>query len=121
MTAQPRRRRTAGASPQHYVGKAMKEVGTVPTEGIDVAVRRVAFRIKKNRNSLGCGSFVLVDEDGRVFVLAEDSSTTQSLVTKNQKWLVGLYCAGRRPRLPEYADLLEDIEFALNGKPLGNT
>lgn len=118
-TPKPRfRRNTPSAEPQHYVGRKMTEVGSVPTEGIEVAVRRVAFRVKKNRKALGCGSYVLVDERGSVFVLAEDSSTTESLVTKHQKWLVGLYCAGRRPQLPAFGDLLEDIEFALNGRPL---
>lgn len=112
----PKRRNTPGAAPQHYVSRKMREVGTVPNDGLDAIVRRVFFRIKKNRSGLGCGSYVLIDDLARVFVLSEDSSSTPSMVARNTRFLVGLYAAGAKPKLPEYTDLVEDIEFALNGR-----
>jgi len=72
-------------------------------------------RIRKNRHTTGAGSYVLGDQDGRVYVVAEGNSTGMGFVNRHEGWTIGRYCAGLRGALPLAEQLVGDLQEHFKG------
>jgi len=84
-----------------------------PQDDMLAIATMVANRISSNRHATNCGSYVLANEAGKVFVLKEQSVTTPALVESNPRHLVGLYAANtkdlKRVRCPAPDRILIDL------------
>ncbi|MGA0588083.1 hypothetical protein ACO2Q2_13280 [Dyella sp. KRB-257] len=69
----------------------------------------IAARIARYRHQTVAGTFVLGDEQGNVYVLAEGANCTASLVSQHMDWYVGSYGCGDKPIFPTVEDLLDDL------------
>lgn len=77
--------------------------------------KSILRRMRKNRHNTGAGSYLLGDEVGRVYVVAEGSSTGMNFVNRCESWHVGRYCAGLRGALPMLDQLIGDLEEHFKG------
>lgn len=80
-----------------------------PCDDMTPLVQTILTRIQRYRHQTVAGSFVLGDEEGNVYVLAEGANTTASLVDAHMAWYVGSYARGDKPVFPTVQDLLDDL------------
>jgi len=67
-------------------------------------------RMRKNRHSTSAGSYLMGDEQGQVYVVAEGSSTGMGFVNRHEAWHIGRYAAGIRGALPMAEQLIGDMQ-----------
>lgn len=80
-----------------------------PCDDMTPLLQAILTRIKRHRHQTVAGTFVLGDEQGNVYVLAEGANTTATLVDAHMGWYVGSYARGDKPTLPTVQDLLDDL------------
>lgn len=72
-------------------------------------IESIIKRIRRIRHQTVAGAFLLGDEDGNLYLLAEGAGTTASLVDAHMTWYVGSYGMGDAPVFPSIDDLLGDL------------
>ena len=102
------------AKPQHYVRRNLRELGLLADSGLPAIACLVVRRIRRNRRLMATGSYVLVDDAGRVYVLSEGVAWTEPMVNRNSGWLVGRYASGETFAFPSTESIEEDILARLN-------
>ena len=87
-------------------------------EDMSSLVKSILRRMRKNRHVTGAGSYLLGDECGKVYVVAEGNSTGMGFVKRHENWTVGRYGAGICGELPMLEQLIGDLQehFRLCGK-----
>lgn len=113
----PRRRRSIRAAYKRpNVGPHRRFVGSLtpigrvdPCDDMTPLLQTILNRIQRYRHQTVAGTFVLGDEEGNVYVLAEGANTTAALVDKHMAWYVGSYACGDAPVFPTLQDLLDDL------------
>lgn len=101
------------ARPQHYGRQQLRALGLLSVSGAAVIAAAVVARVLRNRRNTSAGSYVLVDEAGRVFVLAEAAASTEAVVRRHEGWLIGLYGGGAPFVPPRACDVESDIRAAM--------
>lgn len=97
------------ARPQHYSRRRLRAVCTVDEAGIPGTAAAVVKRIQRNRRTSSAGSYVLVDDEGRVYVVPEAAAWAEAMVNRHAGWLVGRYASGARVVFPDARDIEGDI------------
>lgn len=112
----PCRRRIRAAYKRPNVGPHRRFVGSltpigrmVPCDDMTPLLQTILTRIQRYRHQMVAGTFVLGDEEGNVYVLAEGANTTAALVDKHMAWYVGSYARGNAPMIPTLQDLADDL------------
>lgn len=112
----PRRRSIRLAYKRPNAGPHRRFTGTLtPIGRIDAhqdmiqLLQTILERITRYRHQTVAGTFVLGDDEGNVYVLAEGANTTAQLVRQHTAWYVGSYGCGDRPIFPSAQDLLDDL------------
>lgn len=113
----PRKRRAIRAAYKRpNVGPHRRFVGSLtpigrvdPCEDMTPLAQTILTRIERYRHQMVAGTFVLGDEDGNVYVLAEGANTTAGLVDAHMDWYVGSYARGDKPVFPTAAEILDDL------------
>lgn len=80
-----------------------------PQEDMTTLADKILRRITRHQRLTASGSFVLGDEHGDVYVLADESKTTAPLVDTHMPWYVGSYAIGDKASLPTVQDILDDL------------
>lgn len=80
-----------------------------PQEDMTTLAAEILRRITRHRRLTESGSFVLGDERGDVYVLADEAKTTAPLVDAHMPWYVGSYAIGDKAALPSAQDILDDL------------
>lgn len=81
-----------------------------------ILAKSILRRMRKNRHTTGAGSYLLGDEENRVYVVAEGNSTGMGFVTRNEAWLIGRYAAGLRGAFPMAEQLIGDLQEHFMGR-----
>jgi hypothetical protein len=113
----PRKRRSIRAAYKRpNVGPHRRFVGSLtpigrvdPCDDMTPLLQTILTRIKRYRHQTVAGAYVLGDERGNVYVLAEGAGTTTALIDKHMAWYVGSYARGDAPVFPSLQDLLDDL------------
>lgn len=91
--------------------RGMRPIGQFNHEGdMDTLAKSILRRMRKNRHTTGAGSYLLGDEAGQVYVVAEGGSTGMGFVNRHESWHIGRYCAGLRGALPIVEQLIGDLQ-----------
>ncbi len=91
--------------------RGMRPIGQFNHEGdMETLAKSILRRMRKNRHTTGAGSYLLGDEDGQVYVVAEGGSTGLGFVNRHEAWHIGRYCAGLRGALPVVEQLIGDLQ-----------
>lgn len=94
---------------RRFVG-SLTPIGRMdPCDDMTPLLQTILNRIQRYRHQMVAGTFVLGDEDGNVYVLAEGANTTAALVDAHMAWYVGSYARGDVPVFPTLQDLLDDL------------
>ena len=79
-------------------------------------------RIQNVRRTRGCGCWLFVDPEGRVFVLSDEASALPAMQREHADWLVGYYrepeAKRGAPPMVTLADLQDAIVAHMAGSPL---
>lgn len=95
------------SSPQRCFQKALRSIGQgVPGVDIMPLALDLVRRIRGIRHRTQAGAYLLADEGGHVFLLAEGAATTRHLLATHVRLLVGLYAG---PVFPTPAELRDDL------------
>lgn len=113
----PRKRRAIRAAykrpnvgPHRRFAGSLTPIGRMdPCDDMTPLVQTILTRIERYRHQMVAGTFVLGDEEGNVYVLAEGANTTAALVDAHMAWYVGSYARGDKPIFPTVQDLLDDL------------
>jgi hypothetical protein len=113
----PRKRRAIraaykrpNAGPHRRFVGSLTPIGRMdPCDDMTPLLQAILTRIQRYRHQTVAGAYVLGDEDGNVYVLAEGANTTAGLVEAHMAWYVGSYARGDKPVFPTVADLLDDL------------
>ena len=96
---------------ERQFSRSLRPIGqAVLGADIEPLVRDVCRRIRAIRRDRVAGSFVLADADGYVYVLQDESMTTQDIVRREAALVVGFYAS--RPGqvyFPSDEDLRMDL------------
>lgn len=97
--------------------RGMRPIGQFNHDDGDMTTlaKSILRRIRKNRHTTGAGSYLLGDEDGHVYVVAEGNSTGLGFVNRHESWHIGRYCAGLRGTLPVLEQLVGDLQEHFKG------
>jgi hypothetical protein len=96
--------------------RGMRPIGQFNHEGdMEPLAKSILRRMRKNRHNTGAGSYLLGDEVGQVYVVAEGGSTGMGFVNRHEPWHVGRYCAGLRGMLPALEQLIGDLQEHFKG------
>lgn len=108
---------TARKPPQRHAQRAFnlspKPIGvfTEPQQMPTLATK-IADRIRGHRHSANCGSYLLADKDGTVYVLPDQRAMTGRIVSDHPGLLVGYYAGdtrGARVRCPSADEIADDL------------
>lgn len=115
----PRQRRAIRAAykrpnvgPHRRFAGTLTPIGRVdPCEDMTPLAQTILRRIQRYRHQTVAGSFLLGDEDGHVYVLAEGAGTTAALLETHRAWWFGQYAQGDGDQLvfPSVQDILDDL------------
>lgn len=98
------------AGPHRRFAGTLTPIGRMdPCDDMTPLLQAIAERIARYRHQTVAGAFVLADEEGNVYVLAEGANCTASLVSAHMAWYVGSYGCGDPPVFPSVQDLLDDL------------
>lgn len=93
-------------SAQHQFHRTLRPIGkAVVGHDIDPLCQLACRRIADIQRKTMAGAYLLADEIGNVYVLADESRTTGPVVDMRTGWLVGLYLSATPDQLR--ADLIE--------------
>lgn len=101
------------ARPQHYVRMAVRPLAWLEETNLVRVSGLVADRIYRNRRRTSAGSYVLLDDQRRVFVLSETSAATEPTVRRNPNWVVGRYGGGVLAQCPTLEEIADDLRESL--------
>ena len=94
---------------RRFVG-SLTPIGRMdPCDDMTPLAQTILTRIERYRHQMVAGTFVLGDEEGNVYVLAEGAGTTATLVEAHMAWYVGSYARGDKPVFPSAQDILDDL------------
>lgn len=97
--------------------RGMRPIGQFNHDDGDMTnlVKSILRRMRKNRHNTGAGSYLLGDEAGRVYVVAEGGSTGMNFINRHESWHIGRYAAGLRGAFPVAEQLIGDLQEHFKG------
>lgn len=111
MAKAPRRRQ-----PQHHGSRQLRAVAALGISAPPVVAAAVVARVLRNRRRTSAGSYLLLDDLGYAYVLAETASGTEATLRRHACWLIGLYGSGK-PFVPPDARQVEGDILAARRAP----
>lgn len=86
--------------------RGMKKIGVAdPERNIDFIAHDVVRRLREIRHKTYGGAYLLADQEGAVYLLAEQVPTTDQALRRHQSLLVALYTIP----IPEAEQVREDL------------
>ena len=97
-------------------------IGSLLEAGLAGCATLALTRMRSVRRTRGCGCWLFVDPEGRVFVLSDEASALPEMQSAHADWLVGYYREPEAkrgdPPMVTLADLQDAIVAHMAGSPL---
>ena len=97
-------------------------LGSLVESGLAACATLALIRIQSIRKTRGCGAWVFVDTEGKVYVLSDEATALPAMQKDRPEWLVGYYrepeAKRGTPPVVTLADLQDAIVAHMAGSPL---
>lgn len=88
-------------------------VGSLLESGLEACATIALVRIQSVRRTRGCGCWLFVDSEGRVYVLSDEASALSGMQRDHPDWLVGYFCDADSGKSLRPAITLTDLQEAI--------